>query len=279
MNKLIQEINETGVDRDALAIWWTGQNGYIIKTSDLTIYIDPYLSNYAERITAGKPNEHVRITESPIPPEEVSNADLVICTHDHADHIDPDGIPLIAKASKNAHFITPECARSTLLEFDISNDRIFTLRGNDDITHMGIKIFAIPAKHEEFDEDEICGFPYLSYVITLGTINVLHAGDTIPYVGQVEKFKPHRIDIAFVPINGRDKFRRDLDFEGNFNCSEATDFAKNVSAELTIPMHYDMFSINTGDVNEFINIAEEKDLTYRVLQPSELMLFNKECEK
>ena len=58
-----------------------------------------------------------------------------------------------------------------------------------------------------------------------------------------------------------------------------TDFAKNVSAELTIPMHYDMFSINTGDVNEFINIAEEKDLTYRILQPSELMLFNKECEK
>ena len=118
----------------------------------------------------------------------------------------------------------------------------------------------------------------MSYVIALGKINILHAGDTIPYKGQVENFRPHNIDIAFVPINGRDKFRRDLDFEGNFNCNEAIDFAKGVSANLTIPMHYDMFPINTGDVKEFIKIAEEKGLNYRVLQTSELMHYKKEYE-
>jgi L-ascorbate metabolism protein UlaG (beta-lactamase superfamily) len=278
MNKLIKEIDDTSVNIDSLAIWWIGQNGFIIKSTDLTIYIDPYLSNYAERITLGKSNEHVRMTDSPIPPEEVSNADLVICTHDHADHIDPDGIPLIAKASQHANFIIPECARNTLLNFDISKDRIYTLRGNDELTYMGIKIFAIPAKHEEFDEDELYGFPYLSYVINLGKITILHAGDTIPYDRQVDKFKPHKIDIAFLPINGRDKFRNDLNFEGNFNCKEAVDFAKSVYAKLTIPMHYDMFYINTGDVKEFVKIAQEKGLTYRVLQPSELMRFKKEYE-
>ena len=278
MNRLIKEIDDTSVEIDSLAIWWIGQNGYIIKSTDHTIYIDPYLSTYAERITFGKPNEHVRMTDSPIPPEEVSNADLVICTHDHADHIDPDGIPLIAKASKHASFIVPECARNTLLDFDIANDRIYTLRGNDELTYKGIKIAAIPAKHEEFDENELYGFPYLSYVIKLGKTTILHAGDTIPYDGQVNKFKSHKIDIAFVPINGRDKFRHDLDFEGNFNCKEAVDFAKSVSAELKIPMHYDMFTINTGDVKEFVKIAEEKGLTYRVLQPSELLRFKKEYE-
>ena len=128
MNRLIKEIDDTYVEIDSLAIWWIGQNGYIIKSTDLTIYIDPYLSTYAERITFGKPNEHVRMTDSPIPPGEVSNADLVMCTHDHADHIDPDGIPLIAKASKHANFIIPESARNTLLGFDIPNDRIYTLR-------------------------------------------------------------------------------------------------------------------------------------------------------
>ncbi len=217
MNSLVKEISDTFVKPDSLNIWWLGQNGYAIKSTDLVIYIDPYLSTYAERITLGKPNEHVRIIKSPIQPEEVTNADFVICTHDHADHIDPDGIPYIARSSKQAKFIVPECAFQTLLDFGISEDRIHTLMGEDSLTISGIRIFAIPAKHEQFDKDEINGYPYLSYVLNINGLNLLHVGDTIPYDGQIEKFKPHEIDITFVPINGRDKFRNNLGFEGNFN--------------------------------------------------------------
>ena len=90
MNRLIKEINNTDVKSGSLNIWWLGQEGYVIKSPDLVIYIDPYLSTYAERITLGKPNEHVRMMKSPILPEDVTNADLVLCTHDHADHIDPE---------------------------------------------------------------------------------------------------------------------------------------------------------------------------------------------
>ncbi len=78
MNRLIKEINDAVVKSGSLSIWWLGQEGYVIKSSDLVIYIDPYLSTYAERITLGKPNEHVRMMQSPIRPEEVINADLVI---------------------------------------------------------------------------------------------------------------------------------------------------------------------------------------------------------
>jgi len=279
MNRLIKEINDTVVKSGSLSIWWLGQEGYVIKSPDLVIYIDPYLSTYAERITFGKPNEHVRMMHSPIRPEEVTNADLVICTHDHADHIDPDGIPIISRASEQTKFIVPECAQQTLLDLDISEEQIHTLRGNDSLTISGISITAVPAKHEKFDMDESKGFPYLSYVINIEGLNLLHAGDTIPYVGQIEKFKPHDIDLAFVPINGRDKFRHDLEFEGNFNCTEAVDFACGVAAGLTVPMRYNMFSINTGDIEEFHRIATEKKLNYFVMEPSILMVFTKEQTK
>ncbi|RLA38577.1 MAG: hypothetical protein DRR42_28530 [Gammaproteobacteria bacterium] len=276
MNHLIKKINDTVVKSGSLSIWWLGQEGYVIKSPDLVIYIDPYLSTYAERITLGKPNEHVRMMKSPIGPEEVTNADLVICTHDHADHIDPDGIPIISRASEQTKFIVPECARRTMLDFDISEERILTLKGNDALTISGITIAAVPAKHEQFDKDEIKGYPYLSYIIKIEGLNLLHAGDTIPYTGQVEKFRPHEIDLAFVPINGRDKFRYDLEFEGNFDCKEAVDFARGVAAGLTVPMHYNMFSINTGDVEEFRQIAMKKKLNFLIMEPSIPKVITKE---
>ena len=105
--------------------------------------------------------------------------------------------------------------------------------------------------HERFDRDPEKGFPYLSYILKLEGLSLFHAGDTIPYDGQVEQVAAHRIDLAFVPINGRDDFRHSLAFEGNFTCDEAVAFAAAVRAGLTIPMHYDKFTLNTGDVNEF----------------------------
>ena len=93
MNALVRQINETRVEPGGLHIWWIGQEGFVLKSSRQIIYIDPYLSTYAEKKTAGKPNEHVRIRPAPMDPEDVTHADIVFCTHDHADHIDPEGIP------------------------------------------------------------------------------------------------------------------------------------------------------------------------------------------
>ena len=265
MNALVNEIDKTQVEPGGLGIWWIGQAGFVLKSPGQIIYIDPYLSTYAEKKTAGKPNEHVRINPAPMKPEDINNADIVFCTHDHGDHIDPEGIPVIAAQSPGAHFVVPECARDKMRGFGIDDDRIHTMKGGDQLRLKEIQIHAVPAKHEEFDEHPQKGYPYLSYVIDIDGVTVLHAGDTIPYQGQVECLKEHRIDLAFVPINGRDEFRHKLDFEGNFTCEEAVRFALDIGAGLTIPMHYDMFAINTADIGEFRRIADEHDLRYLIM--------------
>ena len=266
MNALVSEINKTQVEPGGLRIWWTGQEGFVFKSHAQIIYIDPYLSTYAERITRGKPNEHVRIKPAPMKAEDVNHADIVLCTHDHADHIDPDGIPIIAAQSPHAIFIVPECARETMRNFGIDDGRIHTMKGDDELGLKEIYIHAVPAKHEEFDKHPEKGYPYLSYVISIDGISVFHAGDTIPYPGQVERVKKHRIDLAFLPVNGRDEFRQKLDFEGNFTCDEAVRFALDIKAGLTIPMHYDMFTINTADINEFRTIADKRNLNYQIME-------------
>jgi L-ascorbate 6-phosphate lactonase len=265
MNALINEIDKTHVKPGGLRIWWIGQEGFVIKSASLVIYIDPYLSTYAEKVTRGRPDEHVRIKPAPMQPEDVTHADIVLCTHDHADHIDPDSIPVIAARSPDARFVVPEAARETMLGFGIDDGRIHAMKGDDDLSLKEIKVHAIPAMHEEFDKHPEKGHPYLSYVISIDGINIFHAGDTIRYHGQAERLRQTRIDLAFLPINGRDDFRHGLDFAGNFDCEEAVRFARDINAGLTIPMHYDMFAINTADINEFRRIADAHRLRYLVM--------------
>jgi len=212
-------------------------------------------------------------------PGDVNHADVVLCTHDHADHIDPEGIPIIAAQSPQAHFVIPQCARRTMLGFGIDPERIHTLKGDDSLRVKGIEVWAIPARHERFDREDREGYPYLSYVIGVDGLGLLHAGDTIPYDGQVEKVSRHKIDLAFVPINGRDEFRHELGFEGNFDCREAVEFALGIKASLTVPMHYDMFTLNTADVREFCKVARDRKLPYVVMQPGKPLRFPREDDR
>ena len=278
MNALVNEINTMQVEPGGLQIWWIGQEGFVFKSPGQIIYIDPYLSTYAEKITRGKPNEHVRIKPAPMKPEDVNHAEIVFCTHDHADHIDPESIPIIAAQSPRAHFIVPECARDTMRGFGIGDERIHTMKGDDELRLKEIHIYAVPAKHEEFDKHAQKGYPYLSYVINIDGITVFHAGDTIPYHGQVERLKKYKIDLAFLPINGRDESRHRLDLEGNFTCEEAVRFALDIKAGLTVPMHYDMFAINTADINEFRWIADKHNLRYRTMDYAGSIHYPKETK-
>ncbi|MCP4263065.1 MAG: MBL fold metallo-hydrolase [Planctomycetes bacterium] len=278
MKALISEINDTQVEPGSLQIWWIGQEGFVFKSRGQIIYIDPYLSTYAEKITKGKADEHVRIKPAPMKSEDVNNADIVLCTHDHADHIDPEGIPIIAAKSPRAQFIVPECARETLRGFGIDDERIHTMRGDDELCLNEIHIHAVPAKHEEFDKHPKKGYPYLSYIINIDGISVFHAGDTIPYPGQVERVTKHRIDLAFLPVNGRDEFRHKFDLAGNFTCGEAVRFALDINAGLTIPMHYDMFTINTADINKFREIADKHNLNYKIMEHGGSIHFPREIQ-
>jgi L-ascorbate 6-phosphate lactonase len=273
MNSLVKEMLQEDILPGRILIWWIGQNGFVLKTHKLTLYIDPYLSRYAERITKGKVNEHVRISQPPMEPDEVINADLVLCTHDHVDHIDPEGIPSIAKASPYAQFLIPRCALKTLLAYGVNPDRIHTLSGDDNLLIGGVEVFAIPAKHEQFDRDGFYGYPYLSYLIRIEGLTIFHAGDTIPYDGQIEKVKPFNVDLAFVPINGRDNFRHQMQFEGNFTIDEAVYFAHEIGAGMTIPMHYNMFTLNTANVNDFMKAARKIGLNHLVMDHGGKVIF------
>ena len=86
------------------------------------------------------------------------------------------------------------------------------------------------------------------------------------YDGMTKILKRWNIDVALLPINGRDPARG---VAGNLSGDEAAQLAKNTGAKLVIPCHYDMFEFNTISPDGFIEAAKKLGQPYQVLQNGE----------
>ena len=98
-----------------MKIRFLGQSGYVLQSGDTKIIIDPYLSDSVSRL-AGRP----RLLPIPIEPEEIS-CDAVICTHDHADHLDPD---TVSRIRKKQLFITTNQGKAHLEQLGRTNVKV-----------------------------------------------------------------------------------------------------------------------------------------------------------
>jgi L-ascorbate metabolism protein UlaG (beta-lactamase superfamily) len=81
-----------------------------------------------------------------------------------------------------------------------------------------------------------------------------------------QRLKQWKIDIALLPINGRDPARG---VAGNFTAEEVVSLAKEIGTELVIPCHYEMFVFNTVSPEGFIQAADEMRQPYQILKCGE----------
>ncbi len=90
---------------------------------------------------------------------------------------------------------------------------------------------------------------YLGYIIRFDgiadSIAVYHSGDCVPFAGLAEELLKHHIDIALLPINGRDEYRRKRNIAGNFSVSEAIELCKNARIPILMGHHFELFDFNT----------------------------------
>ena len=76
-----------------------------------------------------------------------------------------------------------------------------------------------------------------------------------------------RIDLAFLPINGRDAKRLAANCIGNMTYQEAADLAGGLAPGAVIPAHYDMFAGNSADVQQFARYMQVKYPRQAVIIP------------
>ena len=250
MTNMFETIINTEVGNGELAIFWLGQNSFILKTPEGTlIAIDPYFSRNNPRHTFIYP-------EPPVQPKDVI-VDYVFCTHDHLDHIDPDTLPWIAKNSPNTIFLGPMESYSHFLKMGIPENKIKVLEGDKNYAFSDFNVTALysipPNGKVVYQGKEYKITTHLGYLFDFNFVKLYNMGDSSSGVVEnphiiLDKVAMLKPDIAIFPIFG--------DFTGR-KPEDALTFSEIVKPKIVIPSHYGCFETKTIDPQKFLDVFRE----------------------
>lgn len=220
------------VSMGEIGISWLGQAGFAFKdTSGLVYYVDPYLSNICSKYIG-----YDRVIPTPVEAKDVV-ADVILFTHEHRDHLDPESVPFIAAKNPDAIFVGPPSCISILLELGISPERLIAMKRGDEKEIGSAKVQAVLACHTD---DSI------GYVFNFEGIKVYITGDTT-YSDDLISIKNVKPDVILACINGR---------LGCMNIPDAARLTSHIQPSVAVPMHYGMFIENTASPEEYIKQVE-----------------------
>jgi L-ascorbate 6-phosphate lactonase len=228
---------------------WLGQAGFRIDLDDRSLLVDPWLSEHELRAIA-----------VPALPLATEGIDWLLVTHEHIDHLDLPLLPHLLAASPDVQVVVPEPI-APLLDGIVRPDRIRGVRPRDVVDLDGLRVHVVPAYHGVTmadaygDGSAIDGRPrFVGYVLE-SSPRVYHAGDTVVRDELVSALAALAVDVALLPINGRDAEREALGLVGNMNAAEAVELALAIGATTLVPYHWDGFMGNTASAGQAVDLA------------------------
>lgn len=201
-----------------MKITWMGQAGLLFETDGKKIVIDPYLSNFVITVN---PKNYRRV---PVDERFLQiQPDVVICTHDHLDHLDPETLK---------HYFTPD---AKILAFAPTNawEKMRQYKGDSNYvlfnpgtewTEGNVTLRAVYAEHSDPTA--------IGVILTAEGKSYYITGDTLYSEKVFESLPELELEAVFLPING---------VGNNMNAADATRFAARLNTKHAIPMHFGLF--------------------------------------
>ena len=228
---------------------WLGQAGFRLDVGNVSLVVDPWVSPHESRLI-------------PAPPLDLAaeRVTALLVTHEHLDHLDLGFLPVLLERSPSASIVVPE-ALVAMVEPLVPESQIVPVNPRDAIEVAGIEIFVVPAIHGVTMDDaygdgsSLGGLPrFVGYVVGGGP-SVYVAGDTIVTEKLTEALRRVGVDVAALPINGRDAEREAKGIVGNMDAGEAAELALAIGSARLIPYHWDGFAGNTVNPGTVVDAA------------------------
>ena len=212
-----------------MKVTWLTQAGLLFENDNVKVMVDPYFSD-----SVGKLNEkkHRRI---PVCEKYFDiTPDVLIITHDHLDHLDPETLSkILGEAKKPITVLAPAAAYNKLIAFGGEHNYV-RLNPPSVWSEKGVTFYSVHAEHSD---RTAAGF-----ILDDGKKTYYVSGDTLynyDVIDDVLELVEDGVDYAFLPINGKGN---------NMNAKDAADFAYELSAAHAVPIHWGLFdSIDPAD--------------------------------
>jgi L-ascorbate 6-phosphate lactonase len=230
--KLRQHIQKHKVPSGKVALWWLGQNGWILKSpAGNIITIDPYLTNACKAVGAAAGINMDRLVPPPLAPRDLVGVDAYVMTHGHEDHLDPQTLLPYRAAGGHGPFVAPPETCEKLQKLGVPDSEIEMIWPNKeficgDVTLRGT--FAIP-----FGADDMT---HIGYIVKLAKGPTIYfTGDTRYHEVLASCVAHHKPDVLVTVINPF----------ANLDPGQAARLAKDIDAKIVIPCHHDLFPDNS----------------------------------
>ncbi len=233
-----------------LALAWLGQAGFLLRTGDAVVLVDPYLSDHLAEKYQGTTLPHRRMMPAPIAADAIPRVDLVICTHRHGDHMDPGTLPVLAARHPGCLFVVPAAELAHAVGLGLPAGRLIPADAgcaSRPLPQHDLTLHPVAAAHEHLEQDERGHHRFLGYGIETGGCRLYHGGDCVPYPGLADTLRALAPELALLPVNGRDAARAEAGIPGNFTLDEAIALCAEAGVAHLIPHHFGMFAFNTAD--------------------------------
>jgi L-ascorbate metabolism protein UlaG (beta-lactamase superfamily) len=249
---------------NGISLYWLGQAGFLVEARGQRIVIDPYLSDSLADKYRSTRYPHERMAPAPLSPDQLGEVDLVLCTHQHTDHMDTETLKPLANCLPLLKFVVPAASRELAVQrIGVDSDRLILADAGERKQFSGFELHVLRAAHETLERDENGHHRFLGYGLDFGSARIFHSGDTIPFEGQDEEIIAFAPDLALLPVNGRSTTLKAAGFAGNLTMAEAIALCERCGIGTMIAHHYDMFAFNTSSAAEIEHAALNAPLEVR----------------
>jgi len=235
-------------DPEGLAVWFLGCNGFAIKSSGgTTVFVDPYLG-------LGDPPRTVRMIPVPFDPAAVPEADAVLGTHEHTDHVHgPSQAPILA--GTGADYYTTDSGHAVVREegwtdnWSVTDDQLHEVAEGDTIEVGDLAIHVEPANDPDAEHP-------VSFVFEHDSGTFFHGGDARPgeFQGVGERYD---IDLGVLAFGTVGMLRKDGPERTRWYNDEndIVEAANELQLDRLLPSHWDMWKGMTTEPTVLHNHA------------------------